>query len=447
MWKTSIVRFRQDLRVYDNSALYHAANSGKQIIPVFIIDKSIIKSFGWLNYGKEDFLYRSIKKLWEQIKNIWWEKINVFYWDAENILKKLVKKYDIDCVFVNTRYDKAWQKADENISKSLESINCDFQSYSDFLLTEPWDIDKRKVFSAYYRLWKKSNFSTKEKSIKKIRQRKIDEIADLKTHVKEKSEHIFDIEFGERQLENIYKINYDVERNDLDARWTSMLSAYHRFWIFSIRQIYNEMKEISDSFVSELAWRDFWHHIYFHFPETEDLEFLEKRRNIERSNNIEKFEKWCKWETWYPIVDACMRQLNSTNRMHWRWRMIVASFLTKDLHIDRRRWEKYFRERLLDYIDSVNIGNWQRSASVGADPKPLRIFNPILQSKKFDKNTNFIKKRIPELERIEIKSLQDPIKNKIPNYPTPIVIHEIERKVSIEKYKKAKEEFENKMKI
>lgn len=153
----------------------------------------------------------------------------------------------------------------------------------------------------------------------------------------------------------------------------------------------------NQTFINELARREFRQHINYYFPETRVVEFQEKKRKIERKSNAKLFENRCKGETGYPIVDAGMRQLQKENRMHGRVRMIVASFLCKDLLLDRRLGEQHFARYLIDYDTNVNIGNRQRSASVGADPKPLRIFNPILQSQKFDPECEYIVKYIPEL--------------------------------------------------
>ncbi|USN56103.1 MAG: FAD-binding domain-containing protein [Candidatus Peribacteria bacterium] len=156
-------------------------------------------------------------------------------------------------------------------------------------------------------------------------------------------------------------------------------------------------KLFSNTYISELAWREFWQHIAHHFPFARYLEFQEKRRDLQWVNNPERFDHRKNGTTGYPIVDAGMRQLKATNRMHNRVRMIVASFLTKDLLIDRRRGEQHFADYLIDYDQNVNIGNRQRAASVGADPKPLRIFSPIRQSQRFDPQAEYILKRCPEL--------------------------------------------------
>lgn len=186
-------------------------------------------------------------------------------------------------------------------------------------------------------------------------------------------------------------------------------------------------------FVQELARRDFWNFAMHYFPETAHEAFNKKYKNIERINHNPRREARKTWTTWYPIIDAAMRQLHTEKRMHGRTRMIVASFLTKDLLIDRTRWEKHFRDHLLDYDSNINIGNRQRSASVGIDPKPLRIFNPILQSQKYDPDAEYILKRIPELKGQPIKAIHDPIKYDL-DYIEPVVDHYITSKLAKKMY-------------
>ena len=178
--------------------------------------------------------------------------------------------------------------------------------------------------------------------------------------------------------------------------------------MYSIRDIYTRARDISETFVSELAWREFWQHIAYNFPETKTMEFQEKKRHIPWDGANDLFYAWCRGETGYPVVDASIKQLLETNWMHGRARMIVASFLTKDLHIDWRLGEAFFKKHLLDYDENVNFGNWQWSASVGADPKPLRIFNPSLQSQKFDPEAKFIRRYIPSLQHEKIESIHNP---------------------------------------
>ena len=200
--------------------------------------------------------------------------------------------------------------------------------------------------------------------------------------------------------------HYDEQRNIPWIDGSTRLSPYIRFWIFSIREIYEKIKD-NQVLLSEIIWREFWYHIAYHFPFIYEYEFLERRRNIlwDRDINSSKWKKFEAGETWYPLVDAAIKQLYETNWMHNRLRMVVASFLTKNLWIDWRIGEKWFKKYLIDYDEAVNIGNWQWSASVGADPKPVRIFNPLLQSERFDPEAVFIKKYLPTLKDVEPKKI------------------------------------------
>ncbi len=200
--------------------------------------------------------------------------------------------------------------------------------------------------------------------------------------------------------------NYDELRNIPSIDGSTMLSPYIRFGVFSVREIYQKMSN-NPVLLSEIIWREFWYQIAYYFPFTYDLEFQERRRSIVWNADQESYiwKQFAAGKTGYPLVDAAIRQLIETNWMHNRLRMVVASFLTKNLGIDWRIGEMWFRKYLIDYDEAVNYGNWQWSASVGADPKPIRIFNPLLQSEKFDPEAKFIKKYIPELENIDPKRI------------------------------------------
>jgi deoxyribodipyrimidine photo-lyase len=198
---------------------------------------------------------------------------------------------------------------------------------------------------------------------------------------------------------------------------------------------YDEKKSSKDTYLSELVWREFYYHILYHKPEVETEEFNSKYSGLKWDNNEKFFELWKEGKTGYPIVDAGMRQLKTTGLMHNRVRMIVASFLTKHLLIDWRWGEQYFMEQLLDGDLAPNNGGWQWAASTGCDAQPyFRVFNPWLQSKKFDPDGHYIKKYIPELSEIESKKLHEPITDHA-EYPAPIVEHKASRERAIEVYK------------
>ena len=216
---------------------------------------------------------------------------------------------------------------------------------------------------------------------------------------------------------------YDKTRDYPAQQGTTKLSFALRFGAISIRKLVLEAYNTNETYLNELIWREFYMMILWFNPHVVDKSFKPKYDNIPWSNDEEKFEKWCQGKTGVPIVDAGMRELNTTGYMHNRVRMIVASFLTKNLLIDWRWGEAYFAEKLLDYELSSNNGGWQWAASSGCDAAPyFRIFNPISQAKKYDPDTKYINKWVPEIKE--------------GTYPTPIVDVKQSRKRAIEVYKK-----------
>jgi len=438
MYKNSIYWFRQDLRTFDNKWLIKSIKNSEKILCIYILDKNIIDDFLWLKDKKFLFLKEALLNLDKELMKIW-SKLTIYYDYPEKIIPQICDKFNINSIFTNKSYSKYGTNRDNLIDLYCLENNIDFFIENDFLLNEPEDIEQRKVFTPYFKLWQKKIL---EKEIILEKPWKINQIEndfEIKKFLDDiivwDKHPYFDIAFWKSRLKNFKFLKYKDLRNDLDKDWTSKLSVYIRFWIFSIREIYLHVKDISDTYISELAWREFWHHINYYFPYTKKYEFQEKRRNIAWKKDNKLFKKWCDWKTWYPIVDASMKQLKEANWMHWRARMIVASFLTKDLLIDWRLWEAYFKKYLLDYDENVNFWNWQWSASVWADPKPLRIFSPILQSKRYDKEAIFIKKYIPELKWEDLKSIHNPLENNL-NYIDLIVDHKEAQRIAREKYKK-----------
>jgi len=444
MYKCVIFWFRQDLRTFDNKWLIKAIKSSENLLPIFILDKNIINSFLWLEDKKFLFLKESLLNLDLELKKLW-SKLTIYHDYPEKIIPEISKKYCIEAIFTNKSYSRYWNSRDDKIDLFCMENNIEFFRENDYLLNEPEEIEQRKVFTPYYKLWQKK-LLVKEMILEnpwKINQIENDfNIKEFLNKLIPWEKHpYFNLDFLNSRIEKFSFENYEEFRNDLDLDGTSRLSVYLRFWLISVRQLYKIVENKSQTYISELAWREFWQHINYYFPYTKDYEFQLKRRNINWKNDEKLFEKWCKWETWYPVVDAAMKQLVETNWMHWRARMIVASFLTKDLLIDWRWWEAFFKKHLLDYDENINFWNWQWSASVWADPKPLRIFSPLLQSEKFDKNAKFIRKYLPSLETEDLKSIHNPIDNNL-KYHRIIIDHKIAQKIAREEYKKSSLELE-----
>lgn len=427
--------FRQDLRTFDNLWFIEATKDFTDIFPIFIFDENIISNFWGFEDKKFLFLKEALLNLNKDLNKLW-GKLTVYYWKPEEILPSIIKEHKIDKVYACKSYSRYWTQRDKEIACSWIELSL----FNDYLMVEPDEVPQRKVFTPFYKLWQKH---LELKDIKLASPMPYNQIGNnfeinsfLDNLILGDKHPYFTLDFWRDRLNKLLD-SYSSFRNDLDKDWTTKLAPYLRFWIFSVRELYLKwLFERSESFISELAWREFWQHIAHYFPETKELEFQEKRRNIEWRNDDYLFEKWCKGETWYPVVDAAMKQLVETNWMHGRARMIVASFLTKDLLINWRLWEEFFKKHLLDYDENVNFWNWQWSASVWADPKPLRIFNPSLQSEKFDPSCIFIKKYLPELEFEEKKAIHNPLKYDL-NYIKPIVDHNEAQKVAKEEYKKS----------
>jgi deoxyribodipyrimidine photo-lyase len=237
---------------------------------------------------------------------------------------------------------------------------------------------------------------------------------------------------------------YGSNRDFPQVDGTSRLSIFLKNGSLTIAQViaflqlhpYDRKSSSSaDKFLSQLIWREFYYHILFHFPFVEHEAFIPKFRAIAWPNDPAFFEAWTEGRTGFPIVDAGMRQLKATGWMHNRVRMIVASFLTKDLLIDWRWGERYFMEQLLDGDLAPNNGGWQWAASTGCDPQPyFRIFNPALQSKKFDPEGKYIKQFVPELQGISPKQLHEPGTFKVRGYPQPVVSHAVQRMRALQLY-------------
>jgi deoxyribodipyrimidine photo-lyase len=228
--------------------------------------------------------------------------------------------------------------------------------------------------------------------------------------------------------------NYEAERDYPSLQGTTGLSAHNKLGTISIREFYhyvrNELGE-GHPLIRQLYWRDFFTHLAYHFPDVFRQAFKEKFRNIRWDYNNSMFHAWCSGSTGFPIVDAGMRQLNATGFMHNRVRMIAASFLVKDLHIDWHLGEMYFASQLVDYDPCVNNGNWQWSASTGADSQPyFRVLNPWLQQKKYDPDCEYIRRWVPELREMSASDIHGLEKKQPPastGYPSSIVDHKAER--------------------
>lgn len=440
-YQLSLHIFRRDLRLQDNTALIEALKISEQVIPCFIFDKRQIE----LNDYKGDhclaFMANSLKELNEALieKN---SQLYFFYGTAEDCLAKLLANLSIDAVFINRDYTPFSVQRDKKLAHLCQQNNIELHTFADALLHEPEHILKPNhepytVFTHFYNRAKQVAIKAPQKNAYKNYYQEAIPFTDQKTLNKllqYDSPNLL-VHGGRKEaldlLNHVKKLgNYQDVRNIPAVNGTTKLSAHHKFGTISIREVYAEIvKDFNPShtLIMELHWRDFFTHIGFHFPNVFGQPFHERYAKIKWSENIAHFRAWCEGRTGFPIVDAGMRELNTTGYMHNRVRMVVASFLTKDLHIDWRWGEKYFAQKLVDYDPAVNNGNWQWGASTGCDAQPyFRIFNPWLQQQKFDPECLYIKRWIPELAAFPPKLIHDLAENPnrlMTNYPQPIVNH------------------------
>lgn len=432
MYKKILFWFRQDLRIEDNTWLWKAVQDGELVCPVFIFDITVLNQFPKPD-KRLSFVYAAVQDLGRQLAEIGLN-LEVYIGNPLQIIPELVEKHACDAIYANKSYGVWSLGRDSALNQRAREHSVYMQLRDDYLLIEPDQIPARKVFTPFFNLRKKIQKTSLLPWLPKVATSSSLTYESVYTELIQQGYLCTDnsyleirpLDWRKTRMHDFLLENYDETRNFPAIDGSTKLSPYLRFWLVSIRTVYWHAAQ-SDTpgaqiFISELAWRDFWQHIAYHFPEARYKEFQQKRRDMQWRNNESWMEAWKTWKTGYPIVDAGMRQLIKEWWMHNRVRMIVASFLTKDLLIDWRRWERYFAEYLLDYDANVNIGNRQRSASVGADPKPLRIFNPILQSQRFDPNAAYILRYCPELEGQQIKAIHDPLTYNL-DYIPPIVNH------------------------
>ncbi|MBW2969605.1 DNA photolyase family protein [Candidatus Woesearchaeota archaeon] len=427
--KKAVFIFRRDLRLEDNTGLIAALKENDKVIPCFIFDPRQVKNNPYKSENSIQFMIESLEDLEKQLKPA---KLYTFYGKTEQVIKKIVKKEKIETIYVNRDYTPFSKKRDKAINKI-----CTLKQYDDYLLNAPEEVlkDDGKPYTIFTPYYKKAT----KKQVKKPAKNKHNNYytKPIKTYnykkLVKKNPDIY-VHGGRtnclKLLKNLPQ-NYSNTHN-YPAKDTTLLSAHNKFGTCSIREVYHTIKEKQgwhSPILRQLYWRDFFTQIVHHYPHVIGHSFRKKYEKIKWSYDKKKFKAWCQGKTGFPIVDAGMRQLNKTGFMHNRVRMIVAQFLTKDLHIDWKLGEKYFATKLVDYDPSVNNGNWQWSASTGCDAQPyFRIFNPWRQQIKFDYRCEYIKKYVAELKDTPFYIIHKASKQKIQGYPSPIVEHEIESK-------------------
>jgi deoxyribodipyrimidine photo-lyase len=417
--------FRRDLRLQDNAGLYHALKENKEVVPIFIFDTSILNNLKDNTDRRVEFIHHSLTLLQHQLVALG-SSLLVFHGNPLDIFKTLKPK----AVYTNHDYEPYARKRDEDVKTILSKNQIEFKTFKDLVIFEKGEVTKEDgkpytIFTPYSRKWKSlltpanlKSYPTEKyfNSFKKINEVPLPALKEIGF---EKT----GLPFPERIIKQNIVEKYDQQRNFPAMEGTTRLSVHLRFGTISIRKLAQVAQQKNETWLNELIWRDFYQMILWHFPRVEHA-FKPSYDHIQWVNNETDYKAWCEGKTGYPIVDAGMRELNATGFMHNRVRMIVASFLTKHLLIDWRWGEAYFADKLLDFDLAANNGGWQWAAGSGCDAAPyFRVFNPTLQTEKFDPKFEYIKKWVPEFGTKE--------------YPKPIVDHAYARERVLKVYKEA----------
>lgn len=430
MQKINISWFRRDLRLHDNAALFHALSENIPVLPLFIFDTQILDELD-ANDKRVQFIHQALRQMEEQLNNLS-SGLHIMHGTALECLQQLTTVYEIGTVFTNHDYEPYAMKRDKAIQEFLTSKQIGFKTFKDQVVFETNEICKDDgkpytVFTPYSKKWKAA---LTEHHLKPYpTETFFSNFIQIKQpfHFPSLQEIGFnedDTTFPSSMTSDDIIRQYHLQRDIPSIEGTSRLSVHLRFGTISVRELAAKALHLNEKFLNELIWREFYQSILWHFPYVVNGSFKPAYDSIQWSNNNDTFIAWCEGNTGYPIVDAGMRQLNQTGWMHNRVRMIVASFLTKHLLIDWRWGEAYFAKKLIDFDLASNNGGWQWAAGCGVDAAPyFRIFNPYLQTLKFDPTFAYIKKWVPEFESF--------------SYPKPIVDHKEAREKCLKTYKDA----------
>lgn len=428
----SIILFwlRRDLRLDDNHGLYQALKNHEHVLPIFIFDTNILDQLEDVADRRVNFIYEQIQAMKQALEHhessLW-----VCYGKPIDIYKKLVSKLHIQAVYTNHDYEPYARERDQAVQDWLVAHHIPFYTFKDQVIFEKDEVVKDNgepytVFTPYMKKWKgvfmsrlAEGFDTHAYFQHLLRTSRLPLLT-----LEEMGFRTQSYDFPSKEIDIGLIKQYDKQRDIPAIRGTSRLSVHFRFGTISIRAATRIGIENNEVWLNELIWRNFYMMILWHFPCVVAHSFKPIYDEVEWINDEQQFQAWCEGRTGYPIVDAGMHELNETGYMHNRLRMITASFLTKHLLIDWRWGEAYFGKKLLDYELSSNNGGWQWAAGSGCDAAPyFRVFNPALQTQKFDPDLKYIKQWNPQFQDA--------------NYPQPIVDHKSARERTLKAYKAA----------
>ncbi len=476
---SALVWFRRDLRCFDHAALYHALRFAERVHCVFVFDTDILDALPSRCDRRVEFIHASLVELDAALQALTQQAadagsgtgagIIIRHGRAEDALPRLALELGVDKVFANRDYEPAAIVRDSRVAQQLAAQGIGYEDFKDQVIFERDEVLTQvgkpfSVFTPYKNAWLKAvdDFQLQAYPVHKyahrLAPRPADESLPVLADIGFKPTNLGELQMplgmsgGCRLFEDFARRieRYRRARDFPAVKGVSYLSTHLRFGTVSIRQLaahaHRHGGEGADTWLSELIWRDFYHQILWHHPRVVTQAFRPEYERVQWDDAPELFAAWCEARTGYPIVDAAMRQLNQTGYMHNRLRMIVASFLTKDLGVDWRLGEGYFAAHLNDFDLAANNGGWQWAASTGCDAQPyFRIFNPVTQSTKFDPEGRFIRRYVPELARVPDKFIHAPwtlggidqiaCRTKIGvDYPLPIVDHAAARERTLVRF-------------
>ncbi len=465
---------RRDLRLSDNIGLAAARAKSQKVVGVFCLDPNILERDD-VAPARVTYMIGSLESLQERYSTAG-SQLLILHANPTQAIPALAAALNAKAVFWNWDVEPYSKERDRAVMEALKEKGIEVHNNWDQLLQAPDEIrtGSGQPYTVYTPFWK--NWSGKPKA------NPAEELKNVQGLTQEEQEtakqagagelptaqdlgFVWDNELvtapgeaaAQEKLEKfcdqvIY--DYQQQRNFPGVHGTSQLSAALKFGVIGVRTVWaatlaaleNSRSEEAEASIrvwqQELAWREFYQHAMYNFPALAEGAFRETLKNFPYDNNEDYFQAWCEGRTGYPIVDAAMRQMNEIGWMHNRCRMIVANFLTKDLLINPQLGEKYFMQKLYDADLSANNGGWQWSASSGMDPKPVRIFNPATQAKKFDPDGEYIREWLPELRSVDTEFLITgdilPIEREALNYPAPIVDHQKQQREFKQRYQQQK---------
>jgi len=438
----AIMWFRRDLRIADNPALLaaieEANESGGAVVPVFILDPALIGGAGSKRLA---YLGQSLRRLDESLNNT----LHVMVGDQVNVLKNLTSRYNATHVHISTEYERYGVDRDARVERAGITLVRTGSPYAvaPGRVLKPSDGTPYRVYTPFYKAWRDHGWRQPAQTPKEFPLAKpLDSDRNFPDWAAPEGTTV--LEAGETAAHSRFKYfvenildGYDETRNFAGMDGTSRLSTYLKWGEIHPRTLLANLGETKahDTFRKEIAWREFYADVLFNNPHTEHGYYAERFAQMRYNKPDEKFTAWCEGKTGYPFVDAAMRQLVTTGWMHNRTRMVVASFLVKDLHLEWHHGERFFREHLIDFDLASNIHGWQWTAGCGTDASPYyRVFNPVEQGKKFDEDGNYIRTYVPELAHLSGNDIHEPwtvLDGYIRDYPHKIVEHSVERVESL----------------